>query len=621
MTQPYQLSSVPLFRVQDNNNRPLSGGQVFTYVAGTTNPQASYPSPTSGTPNPNPVILNARGEAAIWLDPALTYKVNVLDSGGNQIPGYPVDNIPGGINLTQAGIGLLLYPRTAAEVSAGVTPVNFFYIEGDARRYGVTGNGSTDDTAALNNAFLVPVPITIHSGMRCKVSGALTRAIGLEGIWMEDNSSIDPTGSGYTVLTIINPNWGSRFQLFVNMFNWSIGSGYIGRPALNGIYFKTALAGTYMPRCIVFGLAGFGVVIESVFDSFIGVITTQGCGSASQAAIQINGAGGNDSNFTYFSTLQPEASFNLAISTQGTRGLHIGSLQVEQPSTGADLSVISLTGDMVIDSIYWISNDQGNILINPSNISIGQITYSSLVGASNNYLQLNPGFNPANCRIGLIQSLGATYTMDLKEVFQSATIKYYIGGGNVGTLFVRGANWDVNNLNITTLDTGFSANTYAQALSIMLRRCTIATVNVSQNTSACTFEDCTITTTTAMPGFSVFKGGQINGALTLSSKGIMARDLYISGAVTMTSPTIWDWERVHVVGNVTYSGVNFRHTHRSVQIDGTTDTHLLAAPTQSPSAIADAPAGNVHERTQWLSANPIGWKWNGSAWVAGPNAP
>lgn len=146
-----QLAPSQVQHFTDNQGNPLAFGFVFTYVAGTATPQATYPSSSSGTPNPNPVQLNARGEAAIWLDPALTYKINLTDNRGNQVPGWPVDNIPGGFNVTQQIIGALLYPRTAAETAAGVTPVNFFYPAGSIERYySGSGDARTAIQAALN---------------------------------------------------------------------------------------------------------------------------------------------------------------------------------------------------------------------------------------------------------------------------------------------------------------------------------------------------------------------------------------------------------------------------------------------------------------------------------------
>ncbi len=87
----------------DDDGKPLSGGKVYMYEPGTTDDKDSY-SDLAGTPNTNPVILDARGEAVIIGDG--TYKVNVEDSLGNQITGYPVDNwqasgVSGGDAITE----------------------------------------------------------------------------------------------------------------------------------------------------------------------------------------------------------------------------------------------------------------------------------------------------------------------------------------------------------------------------------------------------------------------------------------------------------------------------------------------------------------------------------------
>jgi hypothetical protein len=88
-----QLSPTPVFKAFDNNGVPLAGGFLYSYAAGTSTPQPTYLDSTQTAPNTNPIILNARGEAAVWLNPFLTYKFNLTDSLGNTIPGYPVDNI------------------------------------------------------------------------------------------------------------------------------------------------------------------------------------------------------------------------------------------------------------------------------------------------------------------------------------------------------------------------------------------------------------------------------------------------------------------------------------------------------------------------------------------------
>lgn len=69
---------------------PLSGGKVYTYTAGTTTPQATYTDNTGVTPNANPIILDSRGEANIWLGAAI-YKFRLTDA--NDVDIWTVDYI------------------------------------------------------------------------------------------------------------------------------------------------------------------------------------------------------------------------------------------------------------------------------------------------------------------------------------------------------------------------------------------------------------------------------------------------------------------------------------------------------------------------------------------------
>jgi len=69
---------------------PLVGGLLYTYAAGTTTPQASYTDSTGSTPNSNPVVLDSRGEANVWLGSA-TYKFKLCAPDNTEI--WTVDNI------------------------------------------------------------------------------------------------------------------------------------------------------------------------------------------------------------------------------------------------------------------------------------------------------------------------------------------------------------------------------------------------------------------------------------------------------------------------------------------------------------------------------------------------
>lgn len=63
---------------------PLVGGQLFSYVAGTTTPTATYTDETGATPNTNPVVLDAYGSANVWMTNG-SYKFVLEDSVGNVI--------------------------------------------------------------------------------------------------------------------------------------------------------------------------------------------------------------------------------------------------------------------------------------------------------------------------------------------------------------------------------------------------------------------------------------------------------------------------------------------------------------------------------------------------------
>ena len=69
----YSLSPWPRVRFEDENGNPLAGGKLYTSLNNTDDPKATY-SDADGTPNTNPVILDAEGYADIWLDSDYPYR-------------------------------------------------------------------------------------------------------------------------------------------------------------------------------------------------------------------------------------------------------------------------------------------------------------------------------------------------------------------------------------------------------------------------------------------------------------------------------------------------------------------------------------------------------------------
>lgn len=60
----------------DSNGDPLVGGKIYTYLAGTSTAATTYTDDSGGTPQANPIVLNANGlpDSPIWLTGGSSYK-------------------------------------------------------------------------------------------------------------------------------------------------------------------------------------------------------------------------------------------------------------------------------------------------------------------------------------------------------------------------------------------------------------------------------------------------------------------------------------------------------------------------------------------------------------------
>jgi len=85
------LSPPPKLQFFDANGNPLVGGKLYTYLAGTTTATPTYQDKDGTTVNPNPVILDARGEASVWIDETVLTKFLLTTAEDVEI--WTVDNI------------------------------------------------------------------------------------------------------------------------------------------------------------------------------------------------------------------------------------------------------------------------------------------------------------------------------------------------------------------------------------------------------------------------------------------------------------------------------------------------------------------------------------------------
>ena len=151
------LVILPRQLVVDINGTPRVGAKLSVFDAGTSTPRPTYPTAADAAaetnPQTQPITSNSSGQFApiFVVEDDGPIKIAITDADDVALPGYPVDNIPV-LPFDQDAIGRILYPRTPAEISAGVTPTDYAYPEYDTHRYGATGNGSTDDSGAFADA-------------------------------------------------------------------------------------------------------------------------------------------------------------------------------------------------------------------------------------------------------------------------------------------------------------------------------------------------------------------------------------------------------------------------------------------------------------------------------------
>lgn len=148
----HQLFQLPRPTAISNNLTLVSGAKVSFFLTGTSTPTDTYQDAGLTTPHTNPVVADSAGRLpAIYLDPSVQYRVTFTDADDVEI--YPAIDPVNDQILSQEVIGRYLYPRTAAEIAASVTPVDWQYPECYIDRYGTnTTPGTTDMTDAIQTA-------------------------------------------------------------------------------------------------------------------------------------------------------------------------------------------------------------------------------------------------------------------------------------------------------------------------------------------------------------------------------------------------------------------------------------------------------------------------------------
>lgn len=126
-----------------NTGAVLTGGKIYTYLAGTTTPETTYTTNVGNVARTNPIILDAAGRVPgsgeIWISP-ISYKFVLKDSNDVLIATY--DNIFG-----SGAFAVTNYTGNGSTVAYAVTGnVVAIYINGvyqNRNTYSITGGTLT----------------------------------------------------------------------------------------------------------------------------------------------------------------------------------------------------------------------------------------------------------------------------------------------------------------------------------------------------------------------------------------------------------------------------------------------------------------------------------------------
>lgn len=114
---------MPVLRAVDATGAPLPGALLQFYVTGTTTPTNVYSSSTLETASSNPAVADFGGLfVPIWLDPAVTYRVQLQTSAGSVI--RDIDPVAAPMTLANASVTAAMLQSGVAVANVGYTPLN-----------------------------------------------------------------------------------------------------------------------------------------------------------------------------------------------------------------------------------------------------------------------------------------------------------------------------------------------------------------------------------------------------------------------------------------------------------------------------------------------------------------
>jgi hypothetical protein len=150
----------------DNNGNPLSGGKIFTYLAGTTTPEPTYTTIAGNVAHSNPIVLDSAGRVPggqIWVNASSVYKFVLTTSADVTIATY--DDLMGinGTGLATNAVNVAYDPSGLGAVQTNVQAKLRETVS--VKDFGAVGDGVADDYVATQNAAFSTTSIEVSDGV------------------------------------------------------------------------------------------------------------------------------------------------------------------------------------------------------------------------------------------------------------------------------------------------------------------------------------------------------------------------------------------------------------------------------------------------------------------------
>ena len=405
-------------------NRPLAGGLLYTYLVGTTTPAATY-SDNLGTPNTNPIVLDADGECDLYLDDSVNYRMILKNSAG--VTQFDEDRVSS-INSAQ----LAALDATAALTAADRVQTGLDRVQTGLDRVqtglDVIASESARDAALIQAGVYVDEPTgraAVADGVAFKVQGSGDVAA---YEYRRTNSSVSVLIATYPSKSYIDTKATKILQkteTWLSMLHgitWSDGYLNAGVPNGNTSYKSTdfipVVAGDVYCTNIVFA----GQSRTFYYDSAKAVVGS-GVLLTSGASFTVPSGTG----IAYIRLCTTNAVYNQTVSppTYPPYIVHAASLDAAGGYYPTTASTVTLDSQSDIDAITAIAKAV------PSKITaITETTLNHINAATNSVGYLNStGALVANatyfCTDFIPVETGKTYTTNAVPVYSATYTGYY----------------------------------------------------------------------------------------------------------------------------------------------------------------------------------------------------